>query len=667
MTCDDVRTVKKIVSVDTAFISSNYNPSNFILNLPEYIPNVLSVKLLSIEIPNTSYNFSTEKGNTTMGIYFPDCSGLVSQGKSYIEVTIPDGNYNTIPGDTMSIMEVVEKSINMKILSFFSLRDRARLRIPCVNVCIDKSTGFITISSTNLFQLFFDIGKNKNRKTDWGLGYNLGFHERTYLNTTKFFHTGNAIADIVGIPYIFLKMDTMNAMKHITPNNSTVDVFAKILLYGDKNTMNFDDSSNFINKEYTFENATLINTLPVKLVDIYNNYVDLNGKNYSFTLEFTCHDLRLRYIDYDSYMKEKKIYNIDSSFRQNCNESPVDFTHSFAEPFVNVISVKMSSIELPNTFFNFSERLGNTKMGIYYPDFSGARTPGKDYIEVTIPDGNYNTFMNDPDSLMVTLEKAICKATGPFVGEGLPFSSCEQPCIDITLDNITGRLTMTCNINFILYFNNGPNNSRCADWGLGYNLGFKERIYATPTKTITAESIIDVVSTPYVLMQIDGMNQIKHISKNNTSMDVFAKIILYGDKNAVVFDDGGNFITKECKFNEPRMIQTIHPRFIDTHGNLLDLNGKHISFTLEFEYITSYASLKNGSSNTKASGNVKVTNNNCNNLNNDECLRNQGDNCSKKVIKGTYIEGNISNLTINGTSDGSRMGAKKYTAWWVDN
>jgi hypothetical protein len=63
--------------------------------------------------------------------------------------------------------------------------------------------------------------------------------------------------------------------------------FAKILVDVPKNSVIFDNGTNVITKEYFFHQPTNIQSVPVQVLDAYGNIVDLNGLNFSFTLELT--------------------------------------------------------------------------------------------------------------------------------------------------------------------------------------------------------------------------------------------------------------------------------------------------------------------------------------------------------------------------------------------
>ena len=104
------KTVQKIISVDTRFRNNYYtsSSSDFTVVLPYKIPNVISMRLASYEIPATFYSISKDLKNNTFQItnielvrYVLDIDGNIQQegvhsnglNKMRTTVTIPDGNY----------------------------------------------------------------------------------------------------------------------------------------------------------------------------------------------------------------------------------------------------------------------------------------------------------------------------------------------------------------------------------------------------------------------------------------------------------------------------------------------------------------------------------------------------------------------------------------------
>jgi hypothetical protein len=99
--------------------------------------------------------------------------------------------------------------------------------------------------------------------------------------------TSESIVDTIDNNYIFLSLDP--DWKVVT--NQTLDKnlhfsFSKIIVNVDKGEMLYDNGSNTLTKEYFFRQPTDIQTFLVKITDPYDQIINLNGMDFSFSLEF---------------------------------------------------------------------------------------------------------------------------------------------------------------------------------------------------------------------------------------------------------------------------------------------------------------------------------------------------------------------------------------------
>jgi hypothetical protein len=243
-----------------------------------------------------------------------------------------------------------------------------------------------------------------------------------------------------------------------------------------------------------------------------------------------------------------------------------------------VISVRLSSIEYPNTYFVFSEAKGNTTLKIKFA--------GTGWLTATIPDGNYTTIPGDDSSIQSVVVAALKTEYLPLVGTQIP----SDPLIEINISPTTGHVTIESTqspkVPFSLDFQGGWFDKRSYDWGLGYNLGFPKKEYLTPSTEFTGNAIIDTIGSSYLFFQLDGIDPIQHYTPEKNVISAFAKLVVAGDKNSVIYDDGSTFATKEFRYQQPTDFFQVHPRIVDTYGELVDMNGKNYSFTLELEEVT---------------------------------------------------------------------------------
>jgi hypothetical protein len=214
------------------------------------------------------------------------------------------------------------------------------------------------------------------------------------------------------------------------------------------------------------------------------------------------------------------------------------------------------------------------------------------WLIVKIPDGNYTTIPGDPSSLLFNVQGAIRAAYQPFVTSG----AMADPAITLSVSPTTGHVTIQATgptpLPFTMNFRGSKFENRAYDWGLGYNLGFANKEYPIASTSFTGTAIIDIVGAAYIFLTLNGIEPIQHYSPEKNVFSAFAKLLMVGDKNSIVYDDGSSFITKEYVYQQPVDFFVIHPMLVDTYGELVDLNGKNFSFTLELEEIINVSAYK---------------------------------------------------------------------------
>lgn len=281
-----------------------------------------------------------------------------------------------------------------------------------------------------------------------------------------------------------------------------------------------------------------------------------------------------------------RVINIDSRFRSVPNDVvateqstvklssiPTDFIYKLTTPVKNVASIRLSSIEIPNTYYDFSIKKGNISLRILYP-------PGQTttYYDVVITEGNYivdSTSNTLPNNLTIELENKLNTNT-----LGLVF--------EVEFNFITSRLSITETTNKLFDIDFTTNSIfayRKFDWGLGYNIGFDKTGY-TGASTYTGSKIVNAIGANYLFLQLDpDWKVIGHRNSETSEVSAFAKLIVNVPKNAVIYNDGSNTVTKEYWLNKPQTIRSFRIKLTDLYGNPVDLAGEEISLTVELREI----------------------------------------------------------------------------------
>lgn len=279
-------------------------------------------------------------------------------------------------------------------------------------------------------------------------------------------------------------------------------------------------------------------------------------------------------------------YNIDSRFRNALvvtdsnnnsfqNQSSSNFLFRLTKTLKNVISVKLTSFEFPNTFYTFSQSRGNKSFEV---------TVGNETKLITLQDSNY---LQTGSNILIDYIK-ICQdltASLEFAfGIGSFLASYDTASNRITIQNLTpATFTMTFSPLFSIP-NLGLISSNRYN-GIGYFLGFQSYQYSGSIG-YTSEACPQLIGDSYIYLCISDWNNIEHQDYNQTNFLVFSKILLNTGKNTMIFDTiTSNTTSKIYHFIQPTNVNLLKIQLLDAFGIVLDTQGANISMTLEFQEV----------------------------------------------------------------------------------
>jgi len=292
------------------------------------------------------------------------------------------------------------------------------------------------------------------------------------------------------------------------------------------------------------------------------------------------------------YDKDVQIHviSIDSRFRSDLGDNSSNFLFKLLTPIKNVISVRLSSLEIPNTWYTFSDVRGNTSMVVnIMPPVSGEGIEVSTIsARVVITSGNYTVNTGNENDILLELFTQLNSAF-------------EDHSFGVKLNPITGKITISCvgnpgkateythdnqpvitgNTKFFINFADGIFSNRDTNWGLGYNLGFN--VYQTPVGTAqTGTYLVDTLDSNYVFLSLNpDWRVVEHNQPDSTQTSAFAKVIVDVPKNDIVYDSGSNTITKQYFLKQPTNIATFNISIVDEYEQYIQLEGGNISLTLE--------------------------------------------------------------------------------------
>lgn len=244
------------------------------ITLSQRITNVKSITVRNAEIPMTIYNISRSLGNNVFYAWHANNEKDV--------ITLDDGEYT---------LATLKTQINAKIAT----SDLASHLSFDYNAVTNK-TSFATTSRT--VTLTFNVDANGEPVELMGkLGWMLGFRQPSYSMGTQSSIASEGVAQLQPLKYLYLVLDEFsrgNARSFIANPDIRKQILAKIVV--NKSVYPFGT----VLPANTFNGYLLSDTrqyqgeidllrMKVELVDDLGRVVDLNGGDFSFTLEAVTH------------------------------------------------------------------------------------------------------------------------------------------------------------------------------------------------------------------------------------------------------------------------------------------------------------------------------------------------------------------------------------------
>ena len=278
----DLNSVKRVtqllnVNINSCFRSHYYqsSPCDFLYHLPVEIKNVLSLRLASIELPNSWYLFSSAKKNNTFIV------GIQTTKKSTeYTIVIPDGNYtcDTLQ-EYLNTTYFCDSGVenDLQYLQFVIHPHSLKTQFKVVDTACVGLT----------FSLTFNTNVNQNVMNT--AGWILGFRLANYFGATDLLSEG--LFDAGGDRYIYVGITDFqynsNTSNIVCFDQSILseDVIAKIPMKNGKLSLILNDNNNPLAKLRRYNGPVNLAKLQIKLFDLFGDILDLNNMDFSMTLE----------------------------------------------------------------------------------------------------------------------------------------------------------------------------------------------------------------------------------------------------------------------------------------------------------------------------------------------------------------------------------------------
>jgi len=281
---------------------------------------------------------------------------------------------------------------------------------------------------------------------------------------------------------------------------------------------------------------------------------------------------------------EFKNLHFNSKYRKDYyTSSSSNYQLTLPESCNNVISMKLSSIAVPNTWYVFSDELKNNR---FIVEIKGIASPVE--IEVYIPDGNYaagdlETFLNETYFEQNSNETVIYEQLKYITFQINPYS---LKCIFKFTDTAPGSAEM----NLIFSDDSTENIMMSAGWILGFRYG--RYFHIKRNSHLMSEGIYDGGGDRYLYFCLKDFQRnintphIVYFEDSTIRNDILAKINLVDGKFAINIDEGTDDVNNHAKTRQyfgPVHLKKFHVRLIDQYGNQINLNNMDFSFSLEIE------------------------------------------------------------------------------------
>lgn len=261
-----------------------------------------------------------------------------------------------------------------------------------------------------------------------------------------------------------------------------------------------------------------------------------------------------------------KYVNIDTKFRDEYNSNVTsDYNITLPERITDVRSISVTNVEIPMTFFNISENLGNNAMKIQT-------------TAVVVPDGEYT----------ITTLVAALEARRIALGfTGFAFTTANN------------KITMTSGGTLHIVDFGVDSSGGFAKYNfksrLGWLMGFRSQTYSVISGSpITSEFLSDLSGPRYLYLVVDEFtsngNQKSFISPLPSSVinkNILARIPM--NKQIYAFMSvlplsNDDLLSDVRSYTGKVDIQKLNVQLVNENGIAMNLNGADFSFCLRLEH-----------------------------------------------------------------------------------
>jgi hypothetical protein len=291
-------------------------------------------------------------------------------------------------------------------------------------------------------------------------------------------------------------------------------------------------------------------------------------------------------------LKRKTIFQtivLNTLFREDYfGTSSTDFAIVLPYYFKNVLSLRLSSLQLPNVIYCISRFNGNNTFYIEEDATSISKT-------ISFPDGNFTSISEFAALLQTEINSQLSIAPERFI---------------VNYDANSGKITISNTLsNFTMIFNdsvkkvsgknrvyeptNGKRLQNCVDIEeiykkFGWIMGYRDSSYYN-SNSYTTEGVYNGAYPNYLYFVLNDFNnsQAQNVfgmySKSIIGDNILGMIPITSQAFYVNFTNGNDFIERKREYFGPVRIQRFKVQLLNQYGDIINLNNMDYSFTLELE------------------------------------------------------------------------------------
>jgi hypothetical protein len=304
------KTVSKLLNIDSRF-RENYHlstSSEFTIDLPYSINNVIEMTLCDLELPCSHYPLNQEHENNYLWIKGVDSTNnsyyfflYIAEGNYYYQKALDLLNAALLDSIVFSMFNFVfdldsNNTANIgngtgKV--FFKKKDKTQHDFQSIELNF-QAPPLVNQFASKVVSVASEVAiydKKSNIPFEQRFGWMLGFRNEKY--TSLLSYTSESILNILGPQYIFLIVDDYNKSNNVNfisasrygllPDN----IIARISLKGSTFTIQSQNDFSVYAEPRFYYGPVNISKLSIRLVDEHNRTLLMNDSDFSFTLRMT--------------------------------------------------------------------------------------------------------------------------------------------------------------------------------------------------------------------------------------------------------------------------------------------------------------------------------------------------------------------------------------------